>query len=72
MGESCAPGCGLGGLLAIDRGSDSPAPPVGMRIDLAAVIDGPEAQGFSTRILPQALPRQFMVEGLVCSATPPA
>jgi SAM-dependent methyltransferase len=62
-----------GRLLVIDRGADSShAPPVGMRISVEAVIGELEAAGFSTRLLPQVLPRQFMVEGAVCSATPPA
>lgn len=62
-----------GRLLVIDRGTDSShAPPVGMRISVEAVIGELEAAGFSTRVLPQVLPRQFMVEGAVCSATPPA
>ena len=62
-----------GRLLVIDRGADaSHAPPVGMRISIETVIGELEAAGFSTRVLPQVLPRQFMIEGAVCSATPPA
>jgi predicted methyltransferase len=62
-----------GRLLVIDRGTDSShAPPVGMRIKVETVIGELEGAGFSTRVLPQVLPRQFMVEGAVCSATPPA
>ncbi len=62
-----------GRLLVIDRDADSPhAPPVEMRISVETVIGELEAAGFSTRVLPQVLPRQFMVEGAVCSATPPA
>jgi SAM-dependent methyltransferase len=55
-----------GRLLVIDRGTDSPhAPPAGMRISVETVMGELEAAGFSARVLPQALPRQFMVEGLV-------
>jgi predicted methyltransferase len=62
-----------GRLLVIDRGADSShPPPVGMRISVETVIGELEAAGFSTRILPQALPRQFIVEGAECSATPSA
>lgn len=62
-----------GRLLVIDRGADSShAPPADMRISVETVIGELAAAGFSARVLPQALPRQFMVEGSVCSATPPA
>lgn len=62
-----------GRLLVIDRGADSShAPPVDMRISVEAVIAELEAAGFATRVLPQELPRQFMVEGAVRAATPPA
>jgi SAM-dependent methyltransferase len=62
-----------GRLLVIDRGTDSShAPPVDMRISVEAVIAELEAAGFAARVLPQALPRQFMVEGSVSAATPPA
>jgi predicted methyltransferase len=61
-----------GRLLVIDRdAAASHAPPVEMRISVATVIGELEAAGFSARVLPQALPRQFMVEGTVRSATPP-
>jgi hypothetical protein len=43
-----------------------------MRINVEAVIAELEAAGFAARVLPQALPRQFMVEGSVSAATPPA
>ena len=39
-----------------------------MRISVEAVMGELEAAGFSTRVLPQVLPRQFMVEGAVCRA----
>ena len=56
----------------IDRDADSShALPVEMRISVETVIGELEAAGFSARVLPQALPRQFMVEGTVRSATPP-
>jgi len=42
-----------------------------MRISVETVLRELEAAGFSARVLPQALPRQFMVEGTVPSATPP-
>ena len=59
-----------GRLLVIDRGTDSShAPPVGMRISVDTVMGELEAAGFSTRVLPQTLPRQFMVEGAALSAT---
>ena len=62
-----------GRLLVIDRDADSShAPPVEMRISAGTVIGELEAAGFSARVLPRALPRQFMVEGTVSSATPPA
>jgi predicted methyltransferase len=62
-----------GRLLVIDRDADSShAPPVEMRISVETVIGELEAAGFSARVLPQTLPRQFMVEGTVRSATPPA
>jgi predicted methyltransferase len=62
-----------GRLLVIDRGTDSShAPPAGMRISVETVMRELEAAGFSTRVPPQVLPRQFMVEGAVRSATPPA
>ena len=62
-----------GRLLVIDRGTGSShAPPVGMRISVETVIGELDAAGFRTRLLPQALPRQFMVEGAVRSATLPA
>jgi SAM-dependent methyltransferase len=61
-----------GRLLVIDRDADSShAPPVEMRISVETVIGELEAAGFSARVLPQTLPRQFMVEGTVRSATPP-
>jgi hypothetical protein len=43
-----------------------------MRISIETVIGDLEAADFSTRVPPQILPRQFMVEGAVRSATPPA
>jgi len=62
-----------GRLIVIDRGvGASHAPPVDMRISVEAVIAELEAAGFATRVLPQALRRQFMVEGSVCAATPQA
>jgi predicted methyltransferase len=62
-----------GRLLVIDRRSDSShAPPVGMRISIETVMKELEAAGFSPRVPAQVLPRQFMVEGVVCSATRPA
>jgi ubiquinone/menaquinone biosynthesis C-methylase UbiE len=62
-----------GRLVVIDRGSDSShAPPVGMDISVERVMGELDEAGFSTRVLPQILPRQFMVEGAACSATPPA
>ena len=61
-----------GRLLVLDRDADSShPPPVEMRISVETVIGELEAAGFSARVLPQALPRQFMVEGTVRSATPP-
>ena len=61
-----------GRVLVVDRDADSPhAPPVDLRISVETVIGELEAAGFSARVLPQALPRQFMVEGTVRSATPP-
>ena len=61
-----------GRLLVIDRGTDSShAPPVEMRISVETVIGELTAAGFSARVPPQTLPRQFMVEGTVRSATPP-
>lgn len=60
-----------GRVLVIDRDAvSSYAPPVEMRISVETVIGELEAAGFSARVLPQALPRQFMVEGTVRSATP--
>ncbi len=61
-----------GRLLVIDRDADSShAPPVEMRISVETVIAELTASGFSARVPPQTLPRQFMVEGTVPSATPP-
>ncbi len=62
-----------GRLLVIDRGADSShTPPVHRQISVEAVVEELEAAGFSTCVLPPALPRQFMVEGSAPSATPPA
>lgn len=61
-----------GRLLIVDRGSDSShAPPAEMRINAEAVIDELKAAGFFARLLPTALPRQFMVEGAVLPSTLP-
>jgi predicted methyltransferase len=61
-----------GRVLVIDRdAASSYAPPVEMRISVETVIGELEAAGFSARVLPQALPRQFMVEATVRCATPP-
>jgi arsenite methyltransferase len=62
-----------GRLLVVDRDAHSShAPPEGMRFSLETVVAELKEAGFSARILPHALPRQFMVEGAVPSATPPA
>lgn len=61
-----------GRLLVIDRdAASSHTPPIAMRISVETVIGELEAAGFSARVPRQALPRQFMVEGTVRSATPP-
>lgn len=62
-----------GRVLVIDRGADSShPPPPEMRIDVESVLRELEAAAFSARVLPLALPRQFMVEAAAPRAMRPA